>query len=170
MGAQWAGELGHRAPLSVSHSEPPPPTSGSTGLGASLSAGWVPVSEVSSARCVSGQTYHGMSVPRRHTVPWRRLGWAAPDHKETDVTDGSQVPVHRLGPPSGPQPPPQGPLARTAGGGGVSPGRVSSILSGHTWGAFTRLSQQETLRGSEVVPSPSIFSGTTMKSCICIFF
>lgn len=25
-----------------------------------------------------GQTYHGMSVPRRHTVPWRRLSQAAP--------------------------------------------------------------------------------------------
>lgn len=55
-------------------------------------------------------------------------------HKEADVTDGLVVPGTRLGPLSRDPSPPQGPLARTAGGGGVSPGRVSSILSGHTWG------------------------------------
>lgn len=123
--------------------------------------------------CVSGTNVSRDECPQKAHCSVEEAGAGLPrPHREADVTDGLMVPGTCLGPLSRDPSPPQGPLARTAGGGGVSPGRVSSILTVRTHvGRFThRLSQQETLRGSKLVPSPNIFSGTTMKSCICIFF
>lgn len=172
-GAEPSGvELGHRAPsLCAPFGTPTSDLLGPQGWALPAFCWCVPVSEVSSA--FRGQTYHGMSVPRRHTVPWRRLELGRPDlvGKQTFLM-GWWSQAACLGLLSQDPSPPQGPPACTGGRGGASPGRMSSILTVrmHVGRFAHRLSQQETLRGSKLVPSPNIFSGTTMKSCICIFF
>ena len=167
-GAEPSGvELGHRAPsLCAPFGTPTSDLLGPQGWALPAFCWWVPVSEVSSA--FRGQTYHGMSVSRRHTVPWRRLEPGRPDLVGKQVFLMGWWSQAAL---SGPQPTPRSacPHRRQRR---ASPGRVSSVLTVRTRvGYFAhRLSQQETLRGSKLVPSPNIFSGTTMKSCIFIFF
>ena len=71
-------ELGHRAPsLCAPFGTPTSDLLGPQGWALPAFCWCFPVSEVSSA--FRGQTYHGMSVPRSHTVPWRRLEPGRPD-------------------------------------------------------------------------------------------